>query len=35
MNDALVKSFANAEKIRYSGKYYRNDIGKDLEEYYK
>ena len=35
MNEALIKSFANAEKIKYEGKYYRNDIGKDLEVYYK
>jgi len=31
MNEALQKSFANAEKINYKGKYYRRDIGKDLE----
>lgn len=35
MQEALKKSFANAERIRYEGKYYRNDIGKDLELYYK
>lgn len=35
MQEALKKSFANAERIRYEGKYYRSDIGKDLEVYYK
>ena len=30
INDALSKSFSNAEKIRYEGKYYRKDIGYDL-----
>lgn len=30
MQEALKKSFANAEKINYKGKYYRRDIGKDL-----
>lgn len=35
MDEALRKSFANAERISYAGKYYRNDIGKDLEGYYK
>jgi phosphoribosylamine--glycine ligase len=35
MNEALQKSFANAEKINYKGKYYRRDIGKDLEVYFK
>lgn len=34
MNEALQKSFANAEKINYKGKYYRRDIGKDLEKYF-
>ena len=28
--EGLEKSFANAEKIKYEGKYYRKDIGKDL-----
>ncbi len=30
MQEALKKSFENAEKINYEGKYYRKDIGKDL-----
>lgn len=30
MREALNKSFANAEKINYEGKYYRKDIGYDL-----
>ena len=30
MNDALKKSFTNAEKINYEGKYYRKDIGRDI-----
>lgn len=34
MNEALKRSFANAEKINYKGKYYRKDIGKDLEKYF-
>lgn len=34
MKEALQKSFANAERISYAGKYYRSDIGKDLETYY-
>lgn len=35
MKEALTKSFSNAEKIEYKGKYYRRDIGKDLEVYYQ
>lgn len=31
MNEALQHSFANAECIRYQGKYYRKDIGQDLQ----
>jgi phosphoribosylamine--glycine ligase len=30
INEAVNKSFKNAEIINYSKKYYRNDIGKDL-----
>ena len=30
MGDALVKSYANAERIEFEGKYYRQDIGFDL-----
>jgi len=30
IEDAVKKSFTTAEKIRYEGKYYRKDIGKDL-----
>ena len=29
-NEALAKSFANAQKINYEGKYFRRDIGFDL-----
>lgn len=32
MEEALQRSFANAEKINYEGKYYREDIGFDLKE---
>jgi hypothetical protein len=31
MKEALALSFKNAERIQYNGKYYRSDIGKDLE----
>ncbi|MBA3970900.1 MAG: phosphoribosylamine--glycine ligase [Bacteroidetes bacterium] len=34
IKEALAHSFANAERIHYRGKYYRRDIGKDLEVYY-
>lgn len=34
MNEALQKSFSNAERIHYKDKYYRKDIGKDLMPYY-
>lgn len=30
IDEAVQKSFRNAESIQYEGKYYRNDIGKDL-----
>jgi len=30
MNEALTNSFANANKIKFEGKYYRTDIGFDL-----
>ncbi len=30
IKEATAKCFENAEKIKYEGKYYRNDIGKDL-----
>lgn len=30
IDEAVQKSFRNAELIKYDGKYYRNDIGKDL-----
>jgi phosphoribosylamine--glycine ligase len=35
MKEALKSSFESAERIKYAGKYYRADIGKDLEVYYK
>ncbi len=34
MQEALTKSFVNAERINYEGKYYRKDIGNDLKVYY-
>jgi phosphoribosylamine--glycine ligase len=34
MKEALEKSFKNADQIKYEGKYYRSDIGKDLETYF-
>lgn len=33
MEEALSKSFINAERIQYNGKYYRKDIGNDLKVY--
>ena len=30
MNEALTKSFTNAEKVNFEGKYYRTEIGFDL-----
>ncbi len=35
IQEAIDKSFSNAEKINYKGKYYRKDIGKDLINYKK
>lgn len=35
MEEALKKSFANAQRIEYKDKYYRRDIGNDLRGYYK
>jgi phosphoribosylamine--glycine ligase len=35
MQEALQKSFVNAERIGYENKYYRKDIGKDLEYFFK
>ena len=32
IEEALGKSFDNAEKIHFDGKYYRKDIGFDLKE---
>jgi phosphoribosylamine--glycine ligase len=32
IEDALGKSFDNAEKVQFDGKYYRKDIGFDLKE---
>ena len=31
ISDALETSYANAERIRFNGKYYRKDIGFDLK----
>lgn len=31
--DALAKSFSSVEKIKFDGKYYRKDIGRDLMKY--
>lgn len=35
MDEAIKKSFANAERIQYEKKYYRGDIGNDLKKFYK
>ena len=32
IEEALIKSFDNAEKVKFDGKYYRKDIGFDLKE---
>ena len=32
LEEALSKSFENAEKVKFDGKYYRKDIGFDLKE---
>ena len=32
IEEALSKSFDNAEKVKFDGKYYRNDIGFDLKQ---
>lgn len=34
MEEALKKSFVNAEHIQYKNKYYRKDIGQDLVSYF-
>jgi len=34
MDEAIQRSFSNAERIQYAGKYYRKDIGKDLAVYF-
>lgn len=33
IEDAVKKSFATADKIKYDGKYYRRDVGRDLMNY--
>jgi phosphoribosylamine--glycine ligase len=32
IEEALSKSFDNAEKVKFDGKYYRKDIGFDLKQ---
>ena len=32
IEEALNKSFDNAEKVKFDGKYYRKDIGFDLKQ---
>ena len=34
-DEALAKSYANVEHIQYDGRYFRRDIGRDLDAYYK
>lgn len=34
-DEALAKSYANVEKIKYADSYFRRDIGKDLDVYLK
>ncbi len=34
-DEALAKSYANVAKIEYAGRYFRRDIGKDLDAYMK
>lgn len=34
-DEALAKSYRNVEHIQYEGRYFRRDIGKDLDKYYK
>ena len=33
MQEAMAKSFEAVERLSYEGKYYRRDIGSDLEKY--
>jgi phosphoribosylamine--glycine ligase len=35
MYEAVQKSYRSAEKVKYDNMYYRKDIGKDLEKYFK
>lgn len=35
MEEALAKSFENAQRIHYDQKYYRRDIGNDLKKYFR